>query len=380
MAVQQNNTQDQEQSKAYQQWLKAQGLDVNTIRNPQGYFQQFLASQQQQPPQPTAPQANTLGNAIYSKQSAYDQPTAQLSDKQNLDIAAIGQTPLQYQGTFNQAFQGLGQPGQPSQDVVASGTRELADAYIDRVFEKTGKLPDANQVKDFVSSNLDSGFASQYIKGTLNRDQIKSQMVDPYIAANGLGSGNDPTGVEGRMNDLNSKLEQYYKGAGDYATTNINNEFNRQKTNVANDLAGAGLLSSGVSRYSLNDLEGQRGQANASAQATLASQKAAGQVDLSKTIENILAGQRGLQQGASQFQQNLNFSKNQYQNQLDYQNRSLDLASQLGRLQANAGGGWGAGAAGGAIGGATMGASFGPWGALAGGAGGALLGALGTKK
>lgn len=264
-------------------------------------------------------------------------PADKRTDQMKLDLEALGSdNPQQYGGTFNQAYKNLGQPGEGHEGVIGSGTQELADAFIDRFHEKNGSLPTAAQVKDFVSSNLDSGYASNYIKGTLNRDQIKSQMVDPYVQANGLGQGPDQTGVTQRMNDLNSKLEQYYGGASQYAQDAIDREYNKQKINVANDLAGAGVLSSGVSRYSLNDLEGQRGQANASAQASLASQKAAGQVDLSKTIENILAGQRGLQQGANQFQQNLQFSKNQYQNQQDLQNRQLDLASQLGKAQANA--------------------------------------------
>lgn len=268
--------------------------------------------------------------------------------------------PNAYSGTFRQAYQGLSQPGEGHDQVISEGTKALADAFIERMYEKTGKLPDENQVHDFVAGNLDSSFASNYIKGTLNQDQIKGQIVDPYLQGNNLAGGADPTGVEGRASSLNDQLNKYYNDAAGYVTNNVNDQYAKQKTTMADELASQGLLGQGTSRYSLNALEGSKNQALSQGLAGLAGQKAAGQMDISKTIEGILQGQRSLNQNQNQFQQNLQFSKNQAQNQQDLLNRQLGLAGAIGKAQAGAQSNDGlSGAAGGALAGAGTGAAVG---------------------
>lgn len=244
--------------------------------------------------------------------------------------------PQGYAGTFRQAYTGLGQPGEGHDQVQSEGTKALADAFIERMYEKTGKLPDENQVRDFVAGNLDQSFASNYIKGTLNQDQIKNQLVDPYLQGNNLIGGMDPTGVEGRASSLNDQLNKYYNDAAGYVTSNVNDQYAKQKGTMADELAAQGLLGQGTSRYSLNALEGSKNQALSQGLAGLAGQKAAGQMDISKTIEGILQGQRSLNQNQNQFQQNLQFSKNQAQNQMDLQNKGLTLGAALGKAQAQA--------------------------------------------
>jgi hypothetical protein len=64
-----------------------------------------------------------------------------------------GDRPTQYKGIFNQAFTDLGQSGPANEDVVVSGSQELAEAYVDGYLKKTGQLPKPEEVTDFVANN-----------------------------------------------------------------------------------------------------------------------------------------------------------------------------------------------------------------------------------
>src|SRR3990167_6723667 len=101
-----------------------------------------------------SPVATTVSKDI----SDYRRPYAP-TDRGKVLAESVGDQPLGYEGMFQEAFEDLGQPGKVGQNFVVSGTQELAESFVDRFFEKTGKLPYVKQVNEFVANNLTSSFA-----------------------------------------------------------------------------------------------------------------------------------------------------------------------------------------------------------------------------
>ena len=261
----------------------------------------------------------------------------------------------EYGNIFDQGYQNLNQPlrgGQERGDIYEAGTRGLASAFADSVYKKTGKLPSEDQVKSFVAQTLTPGFASKFIQG-IPTDQINA-IADQYVEGNPdvIASLATPTTImpqsdpQSRILALNEQLDKIYnKGAESYVNRYNTDVYNPAKTTVANDLAGQGMLTQPNSRYSLDQIESNRGRDIASGLNTLESGRATGALDLGKTIENLLQSQQQISNQNNQFNQTLANQKNQFnrnlnltQDENDYQrglsNRQLSIADQLGKLQA----------------------------------------------
>lgn len=337
----------------------------------------------QQVTQPAAPAQSTFRPP---KTAATDSPVKGLYDK------ITGATYRDYNPVINQGYQNLGQPGGGDHDAITyNAVLSLAEPYAQRVFDKTGKLPTEDQVRQFVAQNLSQGYAQKFIQG-LPRDQILANYVDPAIEADALNQPATGTGatnaVEDRILGLNDQLDTIYNKSSELARQGNEDIYGKAKRGLADDLAGQGLLTQPTSRYSLDALEGEKNKSLGQTMATLAADRASGGIDLSKTIENLLAGERRAGEQVNQFKQGLSFKNKEFNAGRDdtyfnqgMKNRELDMASMLGRLQAGGQGDSGlAGAGGGALGGAALGSKFGPWGALAGGVGGGLLGYFTSKK
>lgn len=262
----------------------------------------------------------------------------------------LGQNPED----FNHDKNWLGQEyakssGVPFEDIIYGGTRTLADAFIERVYEKTGKLPEESQVRDFVSGNLNAAFAEKYIKGLTNFDTIKSGMVDPYIASkiDDFSPASDNSieqGINQRMSDLAAKLEGIYGQQREALKGNVEQSYGDQKASIAKDLAGQGMLyNQPASRASFDALEREKGKSLTQGLASLSASQAQGETDISKTIESLLQNQRTSDQQARQFGQDLAFRNRGLDSAIEnsyYErglgNRGLDLAARLGQQQADA--------------------------------------------
>lgn len=256
------------------------------------------------------------------------------NDNEKLVDQIFGQTPTGYSGAFDTAFQNAGQPaGQPHGNKVIEGTQALADAYVERYHLKTGKLPTEDEVRQFVASNLTPGMASQFIAG-INRDQLTANYVDPYLQDKGVGQ--DGGNAQDRILGLNAQLDEAYNTGKTKFLEDTNTNYGQQKQGLVNDLAGQGMLTQPNSRVSLDALEAAKNKDVASGLNTLAGQRAAGSVDLGKTIEGLLQSQQQINNNQSQFNKTFNAGREDTYFNQGLQNRQLSLADTLGRLQANA--------------------------------------------
>lgn len=333
----------------------------------------------QQPPAPAAPAGS--GNTFIRRTSS----NKNVSDLINPIYGSESGGSGDYVGQINQGYENLGQPGQgPGRDEVArAATEALASSFADKVLQMTGSLPSVEQVRSFVGDQLNTGFAQKFIQG-IPPDQING-MADQYLRGNpdALTNPGTQSAESQRIMGLSAQLDKLY-GAGKQNLVSGYDEtvYNPAKTRSANDLAGQGMLTNPNSRYNLNQVESNRGRDLSSGLTQLEGQRAQGNVDLSKTIEDLLQKNADRSQAGYQFNKNFNANQENTAFNQGLQRRSFDIASQLGRLQAQGQQNNGlSGALGGATSGATIGATAGgPWGALAGGIAGAGIGYFGSKR
>ncbi len=263
----------------------------------------------------------------------------------------------EYGGIVDQAYQNLGQPLHDSphdvngqvvgnrDEIYVNATRGLASAFADSVYKKTGQLPSEDQVKNFVAQNLTQGFAQKFITG-MPTDQITA-LADQHVDANPdqyvpQGQANQAQADQDRILGLNKQLDQAYDaGANNYVQSYNDRVYAPAKQQTANDLAGQGMLTQPNSRYSLDAIEANRGRDISSGLNTLAGERAKGSVGLGTTIEGLLQSQQGINNQNMQFNKNFGLANQQFNAAQDQntfnqglQNRSLDIAGQIGRMQA----------------------------------------------
>lgn len=301
----------------------------------------------------------TGGLSVVAK-DAYDRAHAGVApgatDPRRTDIAYSGKnadaktladsifndtTSRDYGTTFDTAYQNLGQPlhAPDRNELYTAGTRALANAFADRVYMKTGSLPTEDQVRQFVGQNLTPGFAQKFILG-LAPDQINS-MADEYIIGNPDALVNPGTigaqksAEEQRLSGLKDQLDKIYNTGRENLVSGYDKTvYAPAKTRAVNDLAGQGMLTNPNSRYTLDAIEASRGSDLASGLNQLEGQRATGNIDLSKTIEDLLQRNKDRSQNAYQFGKTFNAGRDDTFFNQGMQQRGLDLASTLGKLQA----------------------------------------------
>ena len=300
-----------------------------------------------------------------------------------------------YRGTVNQGYQSLDQPlNDPNtgrEDLTTNYISQLADVYADRVFKQTGQLPSADQIRQFVSQNANSGNAAKFIQGNLNRDQIATiadqhlggnPVVQPQITAptqNQIGAGTN------RALDESNKI---YDMVQNQAVESNRRAFAPLRTRAAEEEAALGRLRSPVSaapESAVNNIDVQEGNSLSGIISNIMGQKASNTLDFSKFNETLGAGERRAGEAESQFARNLATNRNQFAQTLNFNRekqdtentlnrKQLSIADMIGRAQGKNQPGRGQAALSGGLSGAASGAAFGPWGALIGGAAGAGLG------
>lgn len=242
-----------------------------------------------------------------------------------------------YGNTFDQAYEGLGQPLHDNNrdEIYTEGTRALASSFADSVYKRTGSLPTEDQIRKFVGTNLTPGFAQKFITG-MAPDQING-LTEQYISGNpdALTNPGTQSAEEQRLGGLKAQLDKIYDtGKQNYVSNYDETVYGPGKQRLANDLAGQGMLTQPNSRISLDALEGNRGRDLASGLNTLEGNRAAGQVDLGKSIEDLLQKDKDRSQNAYQFNQNFNANRDDTFFNQGLQRKQQGLAEQLGRLQA----------------------------------------------
>lgn len=315
--------------------------------------------------QPSRPSSSSYGGL---------QIGADTNGKSGLFTNIYGSNPQDYAGVFNQGYQNLGQPGMGHDAVVANGTHDLASAYIDSVFQKTGSLPSEQDVRGFVADNLTPGFTQKYIQG-MPKDQINA-LANQYVSSNAASPST--AGISGLSNQLDKAFEAGKQNLVSGYDTSV---YGPQKTQAVNDLAGQGMLQNPNSRYTLNALDANKSRDLASGLTTLEGARAQGQVGLDTTIQSLLQENANRAQNAYQFGKTYNANQDNTAFNQGLQTRQLSLADTLGKLQANGQSNNGlAGAFGGAATGALAGSAAGGIGAIPGAFLGAAGGYFSTKR
>lgn len=264
---------------------------------------------------------------------------------QQLFSKIFGQGPQDYAGTFQTAYQNLGQPGgKGTEDVISNGTYALADAYIDQILSKTGQLPSEEDVRGFVANNLTPRFADQFIRG-MGKDQILANYVEPAMKEQELLQGQkaEQEAIEKGILGLNEQNENLYNAAKTMLPMDVEEAYLPQKQGLVQDLAGQGLLRQRNSRWSLDALDAAKQKSITSGLADINVSKATSGLDIGKTAQNLLAQQRSLAQQGQQFGLDYGLRRRELGNQ-EYQadfdrgmaQQQLGLAAQLGRQQAEA--------------------------------------------
>ncbi len=301
--------------------------------------------------------------------------------------------PQGYKGVVEQGYQNLGQalgdqngPDSIARTRVATElTQRLASTFADQILAKSGSLPSEDQIRQFVSQTLTPGLATQFIQGTLNPDKIVGIIRDYFVGnpdalVNPGVQSTQQSAEERRLSGLKDQLDKIYNAGRENLVSGYDTQvYGPAKQRAVNDLSSQGILTNPNSRYTLNAIEANRGRDISTGLNTLEGQRAAGNVDLSTTIENLLQKNADRSQNAYQFGKNFNFNQENTAFNQGLQRQQLDLADQLGRLQAGQGGNGLSRALGGGLSGAAGGSAFGPWGTAIGGGLGALVGYLGSK-
>lgn len=304
--------------------------DIVKYTSPAGYW--YESSKEQN--QPGQPGPTDRRNTFTPRQSRNQGVTDLINPIYNTEGAR------DYGSTFDTAYENLGQPSHDTgrDDVYVGGTRALASAFADRVFQQTGSLPTEDQVRQFVGQNLTPGFAQKFILG-MAPDQING-MADEYIRGNPDALSNPGTigaaksAEEQRILGLNEQLDKIYDAGKSRLTQDTEDAYGAQKSSVANDLAGQGMLTSPNSRISLDTLEGNKSKALTSGLTSLAGQRAAGGLDLAKTIEDLLQRNKDRNQNAYQFGKTFAADREDAYFNQGNERKKLTIAEQIGRQQA----------------------------------------------
>lgn len=242
---------------------------------------------------------------------------------------------------FNRAYESLNQPYKENRpehnrdEITNQGARSLAGAFADRYLEKTGKLPDTDMVKQFVTQNLTKDFAKNFIQGGVNADQITYNMVDPYIDGNV--DLTPPKTQETSLQNSQDQIEKIYAPLEANALERTKREFAPVRARAVEEEAALGRLRSGVSaapQSAINQADVNEGNALSNVIGNILGQKATGTLDLSKFNDTLAAGERRAQESRSQFNQNLAFNKQAYADQNELANKQLSLSEMIGRQKA----------------------------------------------
>jgi hypothetical protein len=260
-----------------------------------------------------------------------------LNPSDNYGLGTDIASPSEYLAALNQAYSDLGQPGTDTdrEGIAKDWIRGLSSSFVDRIHQKSGRVPTVDQVRQFVAQNATSGNAAKFIQGQISPDQMNA-LADNYISGNPevLADPNDTP--ESRIKALKGELDKAYGAGKESLTSGIEDIYGQQKRGLVDDLAGQGMLTQPTSRISLDALEANKNKSLASGLSSLEGSRAAGQLDLSKTIEGLLQNERTAATGRSQWNQEFNARQDDTAFNRGLLNRQLSLSQELGKMQAKA--------------------------------------------
>ena len=134
---------------------------------------------------------------------------------------------------------------------------------------------------------------------------------------------------------LQGQLESIFGGVEQAATGKINDQYAQMRAKQVAEEGALGRLTSPNSIIPLSQIDRSQGMALSDAIGQIQAQKAAGQLDVSKAIEQMLQSQRALDQNNSQFGQTLGFSRDKLQSDINQaaEDRGLTRSVEDARLR-----------------------------------------------
>ncbi len=252
---------------------------------------------------------------------------------------SVGETPLAFKGIFRKGGEELDQ-FDINDEVITSGTRELAESFVDRFLEKTGNLPSEEQVNDFVAENLTSSFAREFILGATPRAQTKSKIVDPFLEKQGIiggGGALSPGQIQERALGLTDRLKQILGQVEEFGVSSINRQFDPLERRVVSEEASRGRLRQPVARREgapIQQIRRQRQEAISGLKGSLAGQRFGTEVDLAKFIEELLSGESQFGRRFGLAEEEVGLEREKFDTEKILRNKELNLSKTLGRLQA----------------------------------------------
>lgn len=116
---------------------------------------------------------------------------------------------------------------------------------------------------------------------------------------------------------LGQNVDRLYNNAADFAGSAIERQFAPTRAKAMSEEAALGRLGSPVSAYTTGRLNDAQANALGDTVRGLATQRAAGETDLAKYLQTVLAGERRAGEEGDRFNQTFDLNKNQFQSKLN---------------------------------------------------------------
>lgn len=248
--------------------------------------------------------------------------------------------PQGYRGIFKEGSKNIGQGGesQPGfEEFVTSGTGELAEAFVDRYYERTGKLPSQNEVQSFIADNLTPGYVGKYMKGTLgDRSVVKANLVDPYLDFSDTASIPDATS-SAAGDSLSKRLDEIYGTIREKEAGNIRSEFAPSRRRAIEEEAASGRLRSGVSfgrDSAISRADENESKALSNLISQLSQSRATGEFEAAKSDKDLAERMRQFNKGLGLERSRFRQEQENEEARRAYDREALALSERIGRMQA----------------------------------------------
>lgn len=174
----------------------------------------------------------------------------------------------------------------------------LSEGAVDQLIARYGGQPQLIGRKNFLQSQ-----------------RMQQEATNPPV---------DP--LQARADQYRVQNEGLWNRYTDQATNKFNEEMGRKRGKLLSDEIAAGRGGSPVSNYTTGEFDRNAGMSLSSMLGDISKQQAMGQVDLSKTIENIRNGQ-------DQFNKTYDLEKNQFQAKINEGQADRLLSQDLARAK-----------------------------------------------
>lgn len=251
-----------------------------------------------------------------------------------------------YKPVYEQAWRNiLGQPDPVPlpQGEVRSGTAALIGNFQKQFAAIVGRTPTEEETNDFVNQALTPSYAAKVLQGgdasgdiarsvknyvdlspEINAERTKSLLDAEQKRQEEAGSG------------LSKKLETLAGEQRGSLAQQISDLYNPIRSRTITEQARLGRLQSPVSNVNLRKVDEMQGKAISSGLSNFAGQQFGAEVDIAKSIQNILENEKNRAQQNYQFQQNLGLQRDATRQQQENNLMQYNLANQLGQAQARA--------------------------------------------